>query len=623
VNIPNPNHFAIPGTGGGPVTILNNKYLANSDFFTGAFPAEYGNATAGVFDLRMRNGNNEKHEFSAQFGFLGTELLAEGPLSRKNGSSYLLSYRYSTLQLFNFMGIDVGTDAVPQYQDAAFRINLPGGRGGNLALWGIGGTSSIDILISDQERPDTTTLIYGDNDRDQYFRSRMATTGATWTKTLNAKTYVKVTAAAAGSRVTPHHEYIYRHVEDGLYVVDSLPPMLDYDFKEEKLALYAFMNRKLARGTTLKAGINLERQRLSYLDSARAILPGAGSDGTNLLAPWRVRWDTTTIATQLQPYVQFKQRLGDRLVVTAGLNSLYSSINKNSIAPVEPRFGMSYDLGKSQRLAFGYGLHSQLQSGYLYFYGPTSPGGNPREQNTGMGLTKSHHLVLGYERMLGSNIRLKSEAYYQHLYNIPVTVAPSSFSLVNTGAGFERFFPDSLQNTGLGRNYGWEITVERFFRDGYYFLVTASFFDAQYQGSDLMWRNTSFNGRYALNTLFSREFTMKSGSAFNVGGKLTFAGGRWYGPVDEAASNAAQEIVYVDATVNTQQFRAYFRADVKLAYRWNRPKVMHEFSVDLVNVTDQQNILTLTYAPDAPDGNPIREEYQLGFLPIFYYKLDF
>jgi hypothetical protein len=140
VTIPNPNHFAIPGTGGGPVTILNNKYMANSDFFTGAFPAEYGNGIAGVFDIRMRNGNNEQHEISGQLGFLGTELLAEGPLNKEKGSSYLVSYRYSTLQLFSFLGINIGTDAVPQYQDAAFRFNFPQKNGGNLAFWGIGGS---------------------------------------------------------------------------------------------------------------------------------------------------------------------------------------------------------------------------------------------------------------------------------------------------------------------------------------------------------------------------------------------------------------------------------------------------------------------------------------------------
>lgn len=621
IDIPNPNHFAIPGTSGGPVTILNNKYLANSDFFTGAFPAEYGNSIAGVFDLRMRNGNNEKHEFSAQLGFLGTELMAEGPIGPKGGASYLVSYRYSTLQLFGFMGIDVGTDAIPKYQDGAFRISKPIGSKGHLALWGLGGNSSIDIVLSDQERPDTTTLIYGDNDRDQYFTSRMATVAATYSHTLNEDTYFRSTIAAAHAQVQPHHYYIYRHVEEGRYVVDSLPRMLGYRSTEEKLAWNTFIVRKIGKRSTLKAGVNIERQRSSYIDSARAIIPA--TEGNVHLDDWRLRWDTTATTTQLQPFVQLKHRFSERFTITIGANSFHSSINRNSTSPIEPRFGASLDLGNSQRLAFGYGLHSQLQPRYLYYYGEESPGGDPRESNRDMGFTKSHHLVLGYDRMVGKNVRLKSEIYYQYVFNIPVSVKPSSFSLVNTGAGFERFFPDSLQNTGIGRNMGLELTIEHSFRKGYYFLFTGSLFDAQYRGSDHIWRNTSFNGRYAINALFAREFTLKKGSAITIGTKLTYTGGRWYGLVDRTASDAAQELVYLDHSVNSLQFRPYFRADLKLGYRWNRPKVMHEFSLDLINISDQRNILTLTYAPGNATGEPIREEYQLGTLPIFFYKIEF
>ena len=138
INIPNPNHFSIPGTGGGPVTILNNKFLANSDFFTGAWPAEYGNAIAGVFDLEMRDGNNEKFEGSAQLGLLGTELMLEGPLGKKKGRlapSFLGVYRYSTLSLFESLNIPLGTNALPQYQDGAFRLTFPQENGGKLALW--------------------------------------------------------------------------------------------------------------------------------------------------------------------------------------------------------------------------------------------------------------------------------------------------------------------------------------------------------------------------------------------------------------------------------------------------------------------------------------------------------
>jgi len=182
INIPNPNHFAIPGTSGGPVSIIRNDTLANSDFFTGAFPAEFGNGIAGVFDLKLRNGNNERHQRSLQFGFLGTEGLLEGPLSKKSGASYLITYRYANLWLFGKAGIDINTQAVPTYQDASFRFSFPlksrnGTPGGRLALWGFGGTSTVDILVSEQSVADRN--IFGQNDRDQYYTSRRFVSGLT------------------------------------------------------------------------------------------------------------------------------------------------------------------------------------------------------------------------------------------------------------------------------------------------------------------------------------------------------------------------------------------------------------------------------------------------------------
>ena len=621
INIPNPNHFAIPGTGGGPVTILNNKFLANSDFFTGAFPAEYGNAIAGVFDLRMRNGNNEKHEFSGQLGFLGTEITAEGPLSKNSKASYLVMGRYSTLQLFSFMGINVGTDAIPQYSDGAFRLNFPRKNGGNLAIWGIGGLSTIDIVLSDAERPDTSTLIFGSNDRDQYFSTNMGILGATYTQPLNKNTFVKAGVAYSSQSVYANHDQIYRRVVNGEYVIDSLPAILDYQFTENKLHSYFYVNYKFKSRHTIKAGFNADLYGMFYIDSVRTVLPQA--DGSpSLLSDWRTRWDADDNAILFQPYVHYKYKASERLTLTAGLTSMYFSINNNSFSPIEPRLGLSYDLLKGRRLSFGFGMHSQIQSPYLYYYSDVQVDGNPQEYNLDMGLTKSTHAVLAYDMVFKKNYRIKLETYYQYLNNVPVDARSSSFSLLNAGSGFSRFFPDTLQNAGSGRNYGFEFTLEKFFSDGYYFLVTASLFDAKYQGSDGVLRNSTFNGRYAANALFAKEWTFKEGSALNIGGKVTTIGGRWYGPVDTVASAQQLEIIYQDETVNTLQFRPYFRADFKVSYRWNRPKVTHELAVDFVNVFNTRNILTLTYAPDNPLG-PIREEYQLGFLPLFYYKLDF
>ena len=622
VNIPNPNHFAIAGTGGGPVTILNNKYLSDSDFFTGAFPAEFGNSIAGVFDLKMRNGNNEQHEFSGQLGLLGTELFAEGPLNKEKKSSYLLSYRYSTLQLFSFLGLQLGTDAVPQFQDGAFRLNFPRKNGGNIALWGVGGFSTIDIVQSDQEAPTGETDLFASNDRDQYFTTWMGVGGLSWTQPLDQNTFVKATLSASKAYQLSQHDQIFRRLVNNQFELDSLPPILDFTFEDIKYSAYLFLNKKLSKKATLKVGINADWQHMRYLDSVRIAIVDTVSTLPVGLTDWEVRWDANQGALVLQPYVQFKFKFSEKLTGTAGLNSLYFGINDNSFSPIEPRIGLSYAIKNNQKLNFGYGLHSQNLPGYLYFYGQETINRDPQEHNLGIGLVKSHHLVLGYDWAPSRAFRVKVETYFQYLYDIPVEQKSSSFSIVNAGSGFSRLFPDTLVNEGIGRNYGLELTLERFFNGGYYFLVTGSLFDSKYQGSDQIWRNTTFNGRFAFNGVIAKEFGFDNGSTLNLGGKVTMVGGRWYGPVDEEASAIALEIIYEDETQNSIQFEPYFRLDGKISYRWNRPKITHEFSVDFVNVTNRRNILTLTYAPFHPEGS-IQREYQLGFLPVFFYKIDF
>jgi hypothetical protein len=248
-----------------------------------------------------------------------------------------------------------------------------------------------------------------------------------------------------------------------------------------------------------------------------------------------------------------------------------------------------------------------------------------------IGLMKSAQVAGGWERTYkGLPVRTKIEAYYQYLYNIPVEVRSSAFSMVNAGSGFGRIWPDTLQNTGTGRNYGLELTAERFFAGGIYFLATGSLFDAKYRGSDGMLRNTIFNGRYAFNLLAAKEFKMGPNSRFTLGGKYTTIGGRWFGDkVDQQATLRTGEIVFEQDGFNTVQYRAYQRLDLKLGYKWNYPNLAWEFGLDISNLTGNKNILTLTYVPgldnpattDKDEG--IREEYQLGLFPVFYLRCDF
>ena len=633
VDLPNPNHFSVPGTGGGPVAIVNNKTLANSDFFTAAFPAEFGNSTAAVFDLRLRNGNQDQWHGSSQLGFLGTEVLAEGPLNRDKRSSLLINYRYSTAVIFSKLGIDIGTSAVPKYQDGSFKLHVPTGGGGAFSLWGLGGNSSVDILISDQERPERN--IYGDNDRDQYFRTGMGIVGATYTKPINERTYVKSTLAVSRDWQDSRHEFVTRDlvVANGDTAFDnvSTQPLMGYLFEKTRISFASHANRKLKvdKGTaSLRFGLNADAMMWSFNDSIRPFVwatDAAGEDSLTL-GGFDRRWDANLNSVLLQPFAQVKWRPSEPWTLTAGLHSMMDT-RSGSTSWVEPRLGAQYVTAGGTAWSLGSGLHSQMQTPYLY---ASSDGANEA-----MDFTKSVHTVVGMSRRLGAFWSMKAEAYWQELYNIPVADTTTawgannlSYSLINAGGGFSRLFPDSLVNEGRGRNKGVELTLSRAFRDGWFLLFTGSLFDAQYTGADGNYRNTDFNGRYAWNALASKEWQLGTSWSLVTGAKCTMAGGRWYGEVDEEQSLDQRELIWDDASRNSRQFDDYFRLDFKTNLTWNRPSTTHELGVDWVNILGTENILKLTYAPDDaatddPNYNPVREEYQLGFLPIFFYRIDF
>ncbi len=611
IDIPNPNHFAIPGTTGGAISILNNKIFGVSDFYTGAFPAEYGNANAGVFDIKLRNGNNEKFEFTGQLGFLGTELAGEGPINKSKGSSFLFTYRYSTLKLFESFNFKIGTSAVPAYQDASFKLNFPTKKSGIFSIWAIGGTSNINIMLSDKTVDEVE--LYGDNNRDQYFKTSMGVGGFTHTKSVNDKSYVKTTLAFYASSALADHDIFYRDTVS--FLVDTVFAKMRYRYVSNKASLNHAFTHKFSAKHSIKTGLLADAIFYNMIDSN--LFESANE--------WQVRNNIAGNTFLIQPYFQWKYKPNNNLTVNAGLHAQYFALSNSFSA--EPRAGVKWQLKNNQALSFGTGMHSQVQPLYIYLNQQKNANGEYVLHNKNLDFTRAIHSVLGYERGLGKNTRMVLETYYQYLYNIPVDNFSSAFSLVNQGSTFSRFFPDTLVNSGTGFNYGMELTIEKFFSKQYYFLFTASFYESKYKGSDKVLRSTDYNGRYVLNGLFGKEFKLgNSGNkTLSTGTKITWAGGKLYTPADLAASKLAGELIEIDSLRNTVRSANYFRLDFKIGFKVNTKKLTHELAIDLVNVLNNKNVLGITYAPDPknPTASPIREEYQLGFLPLFYYKLDF
>jgi hypothetical protein len=609
VDIPNPNHFAIEGTTGGPVSILNNKVLSNSDFFTGAFPAEYGNGIAAAFDLRMRNGNNEKFEFTGQFGFLGTELCAEGPLNKTKGSSFLVSYRYSTLKLFDAMHIPIGTGAVPNYQDGAFKLNFPMKKGGNLSFFGVGGLSSIDIIVSQYK--DYTDELYGVDNRDQYFKTGMSVGGMVYMKPVNEKTFFRAVIAGSARFSSAHHDLVWR---DTSFTLDSITPKMGYKNTEDKISLNFSITHRINAKNSFKTGMTNDLYINDLIDSIHS----------EITYRFYNRQDYHGTAVLIQPYFQVKYKPNDRTTINYGLHGQYFS-QSNSIS-IEPRAGIKWNVTERTSFNAGIGLHSQTLPAYIYYTHLPDTAPPYVLHNKNVDFIKSMHAILGYDQLIGKNMHIKIETYYQYLYNVPVEKKSSSFSVLNQGSGFSRFFPDTLVNKGTGYNTGVELTIEKYFSDKFFFMATASVFDAKYKGSDGILRNSDFNTHYAVNVLGAREFKIGKKQTIETGLKLTMAGKRYYTPVDTAASRLENDEVLVDSLRNTKTFSsAYFRLDARVVWKLNTKHLTHEIGLDLVNITNRQNILGLTYSPNPvhPEADPVVEQYQLGFLPLFYYKLDF
>lgn len=599
VDIPNPNHFARFGTTGGPISMLNNNVLANSDFLTGAFPAEYGNATAGVFDLRLRNGNADKHEFMFQAGFNGLEMMAEGPLSKKSRASYLVSYRYNNLSLFNRVGLSIGTNAVPEYQDLTFKLNFPHKKGVT-SLFGVGGLSDVTVLAAETDPDD----VYALDNSNTYYKSTVGIVGLTHRHRVSNKGFINVSSALQTGINNILNDTVDANFND---------PFTTYGTNSSisKWTNNIYLNYKINAKHVIKTGIQadiyiLDLKDSLYIPSVNDYLTLRNFDGETSL---------------LQPYAQYQWRFSKRLQFNAGLH--YQLLTLENQQNLEPRMGAVFNLTEKDRFTAGYGFHSQMQPVELYFL-ESIQNDQVTLPNRGLDFSKSHHFVIGYQRFFRWGIQAKIEGYYQALYDIVVEKEASSFSMANFGSAFVEEFPNSTVNNGTGRNYGIDMTLEKFLDKGLYFLLTSSIYQSFYTPSNGVEYPTAFNGGYTFNALagYAYEFK-KARRAQNIltfDFKLTRNGGGRFTPILLEESIATGEEVRDEVNAFSGQFPAYFRADIRIGFKRIGKKITQEWAIDLQNISNQRNVFFEQYNRTTQG---IATTFQTGRLPIPLYRIYF
>lgn len=562
VEVPNPNHFAdLNGLGGGVLSSLSSNVLGNSDFFIAAFPAEYNNAVSGVFDMKMRNGNNQKYQHTFQLGVLGIDLASEGPISRKNNSSYIINYRYSTTGLLEKIRKD-DLGGKLNYQDLNFKFNFATKRAGIFSLWGTG--------LVDEVKPtmeENTEKIYLD---DGLASGATLTSGAAGMSHRyffgNKKSSLKTTLAAT---------YSSTNVEENLYEAQTITPRMEMQGKATNYVLTSALNHRFNARHTNKTGFTLTHIAYDmHLDYAHQF-------GLPLQNIVQADGNTNLIAA----YTNSLFQIGDRLDATVGVNAQYFTLNKFST--VEPRASLKWQATPKSSIGLGYGLHSRMEKPDVYFVKDA----NGNLPNKDVGFVKSHHFMLSYIYAITSDMNLRIEPYYKPLFNVPV--GADGYSILNRN---DFYLTETLENNGKGKNYGVDITFERFLVNGLYYMVTASLFDSKYMAADGNWYNTRYNRRFITNGLIGKEWTLKR-AVLSANFKGTVMGGQRYTPVDEVATLAHpdKKVQYNHTQMYAEQFSPMLLTNFTVSYRMNRKNVAHEFAIKAVNANSQKEYIDHKY----------------------------
>ncbi len=583
IDIPNPNHFGGLGTTGGPITMLNTNVIGKSDFFTGAFLPEYGNALSGIFDLDFRNGNPESFEHMAQVSFNGLEIGSEGPLNKKKKDSYVANYRYAD---FAMLGLDFDF----KYHDLNFKLSQSIGKKGKLTLTGIGGYSKLAFVnkledIQNLGGPNNPFATQTQNLISKYIAGNLI---AKYEHRFSSKTLARL---SYGLSVTNDVSEV-----DSVSSVDaSAFPSERSNFETRKHAVHLQLRHKFSSKFFLKVGSVIDVNRLLLSRTFFNTSPSYKLIGT----------DENTVLTQ--GYIQGRYRISDRLTAVGGLH--YQHFNLNQTQAIEPRFTLQYKVSEKTQFAAAYGMHNQTLPVYLYF----NKDNNGQMTNRNLDFTKSNHYVLAFKHALSAKWQFNMEAYYQKIANAGISNQSNSFSTLNLGNDFDVSNALNLINKGEGENYGIEFTLEHRFQNGYYVLANTSIFQSKYKGSDNIWRNTAFNNQYVFNVLGGKEFKLKKGSVIGINGKLIAVGGKWLTPIDVSASMQSFETVYQTEKAFSKLQQAFFKTDIRLFYRLNSTKHTFEFSVDLTNITNRKNIFQEQFNPLTGEVKTI---YQQGFFPI-------
>lgn len=605
LDLVNPNHYGRPATTGGGITVFSASLLSNSDFSTGAFAAEYGNAFSGVFDMRFRKGNLQNHEFTFRLGLIGVEGAAEGPF-KKGRSSFLFNYRYSTLGILGAMGLYVvAPNARNTFQDLSFNLYFASkDMKTTTTFFGVMGLSREEWLVRDTAEW-FTSWDYIRNSNP----SQMAASGVTVTRLLNDKSYLRVVVGGTFNKML---DIMNDASLDSIRIETS-------DYFTGRAAVHATYSNKISNRFRIKAGfiqsaIFYKLLYQLYMDNTRGLVTLIGGENGE-----KYNRGVTSLS---QIYAQTSIRASEKMVFNIGVNAQYYALSNDF--GIGPRVSMKYNFKENTALTVAYGMHQKTLYEGTYLIRVVDSLGNVTMPNKDLKMTNAHHVVLGFQHIFTeAKVRVMAETYYQHLFNVPVSPDPTGdFSNYWYFNDRDNYGFMEMVSKGQGRNFGIDMSVEKFFSNNFFILCSGSVFSSMFKTLKNEWRSTRMDSRFVTSIMGGVEIPIKKGTrgVFQAGLKLFTNGGLRYTPIDEDRSQIDGVAYEIQDQAFSQRFGIYFRMDGRIAYRKDFKNASFTIALDVQNATNMQNKMMVAYERL---GNELAYRYNAGFRPILSMQIDF
>ena len=622
VEVFTPNHFNdIYDANFGMVSALNANVIGNSDFFTSTFNANYSNSLSGVFDVKMRNGNNSKYENILQIGTVSEEFTSEGPISKKNNSSYIFNYRYAFTSLADNLGLLGDQESQFKFQDFSLKLNFPTKSAGTFSLFALGYyDKSKDKILDIEDIESTYDALSGDCkmfgilgglSHKIYFGNKW-----TWRTTVayNAQ-HIKSDEGYWGLKRNEFNQLI---IPVAYEEPNKLYPFSNQKMNEDRILFNTEISKQVTSKWLTQFGAEYSHRFFKMVYRATDAI----YDPVESMQTWLdAKGDTGLGSIFWQNII----KPSDQLTFNIGVTGSYFSFSDDY--SVEPRASMKWDFNDKNSISFGYGLHSMIERLDAYFYEEDG-----ERKNKDLGFSKAHHFLGTYMHKFNENLNLRFNAFYQYGFDTPVgyTMLPngekSTFCSVNR---LWDNFDEPLVNKGNTRNYGVDVTLEHYMSRGFFGQINGSLYKAEYKGIDDKWRPQIYDRGFGVKVLGGKEWMLgkRKQNVLNVSAKYTLQGGLRYTPVDVnfmkaemEAGRLYDEAVYKQSEAMSKRFHPENIVDLTVSYKINKKKVSHTIAFEGLNILmfeapsyQRFNVVTQT----------VKTEKAGISLPNLFYRLDF